>query len=144
MSYSVVPHLVSSGEPIVEPEFIAQRAYTEYHTCPEINHSFNTYSEYLEAIHEMVVDTDRIEYYIKDSQGVLVGVIIVQQYFDIHYKTLAAASVLLTMPYLRGDRQLAKLVVKCLKNAAEALGVRYYARTSKATPYVTKQIVKEI
>lgn len=115
----------------------------EYLANPEIMESFPDVRAFRQAAEAMILPWDRHEAYLWDGIEII-GMIVTFNYVDYHYGKTTGASVLWVSPDYRGRREVQKLVVKALYDAARKDGSQTLVRTTKLTPYVTKQIARRI
>lgn len=126
------------------PEELAIGSYLEYNNNIEIKNSFESFFEYYCALQDVVCASDHVEYYLLDSDGRRFGCIVLQAHEDIHYGSIAVASVLWIPNEYKGDPEVARLIVSIFKKFCKDYGIKYYKRVSKITPYIHKHIVKEV
>ena len=126
------------------PDDIAGGAVKEYSHSPEVHASFKSFFSYYTKLVETVCSSERVEYYLKDSDCKRFSAIVIQVYSDIHYGAVAAASVLWIPKGFRNDPEVSKVIVSIFRKFCKEYGIRYYKRVTKVTPYVHKHIVKEV
>lgn len=132
------------GEHSPNSNFIADNYHTEYHESAEIQESFETPEAYRNAVLMMVMGSVRKEWTIRDSNDDTVALLVTVKCPDIHYNYLSAAIILWVKPAYRGNQHVARLMIKAQQNSAIQTGCKYMVRTSKITPFITKQIVRRV
>lgn len=134
---------LESGTPFEFPMFFDRHVHDEWATSPEIQESFKDRLEYRKTVREMVTSTERLEWYLMDGDKI-VGMICVSTFADIHYRKLAGATLLWVLPEYRENIETQRIVIKALRASAYEFFCNYYVRTSKVTPFITKQIVRRV
>lgn len=134
---------LAAGEPFALPQFFADNAATEWYSSLEIKKSFRDRLEYRNTVRRMVTSIERVEYYLMDGDKII-GMVCVSPFEDIHYRKLAGATLLWVLPEYRENIEVKRAVVKALRASAYEYYCKYYVRTSKVTPFITKQIVRSI
>lgn len=121
--------------------FFEQNVVNEWKASPEIQESFGDHIDYEETLVRMVTSISRYEWYLMEGDKTI-GMVCVSDFEDIHYKRLAGATLLWVLPEYRGNIKVKRAVIKALRASAFGFECDYYVRTSKVTPFITKQIVR--
>lgn len=132
-----------AGEHSPSHNFINDNHRSEFKNNIEIQQAFKTPAAYREAVYAMVKGSHRKEWTIRDNQDTI-ALLVTVECPDIHYQKLSAAIVLWIKPEYRGIPQVAKLMVEAQRQSAIQSNCDYMVRTSKLTPFITKQIVRRV
>lgn len=135
--------VVKGEEPFLHEHFFKSNVGKEWSANEEINTSFPTVEDYEGVVRNSIQSFDRVETYILIGRKVI-GMMVSLNYTDMHYGNTVAVGILWVIPDYRGYQEINKLLVKALRDAAIQCGASVYIRSSKVTPYLTKQIARRI
>lgn len=121
--------------------FFEQNVVNEWKANLEIQESFKSFLKYRKMVSSQVTSMSRDEWYLMDGDKTI-GMICVSAFSDIHYRKLAGATLLWVLPEYRGNIEVNRSIIKALRASAYEFECDYYVRTSKVTPFITKQIVR--
>lgn len=131
------------GQGFVWPKTYDAFALLQYLEAPEIREAFPKIEDFKSAAEDMILPWDRREVYLFDDYQ-RIGMIVTFAFTDYHHGRATAASILWVKETYRGRKDVQKLILKELRQAAIDDGSRVFIRTSKLTPLITKQIVRKI
>lgn len=136
--------VVGGESPFIHEHFFKSNVAREWSRNIEINTAYPLVEDYETVVRNSIQPFDRIEVYLKTDDHHIIGMMACLNYTDMHYGNTVAAGILWVTPLYRGYQEINKLLVKALRDAAIQCGASVYIRSSKVTPYITKQIARRI